>query len=145
MRIIKLSSSEFTDLERVSSFFDHDLRAREPEGKFRFPEGWIAEDGLKPGERVLFSYDTVICYAGWSLTGRSLNQDEDRADYPYFFKLDMATLQTAAIPLQQLEDLLQSKGLHDGRLVRSQGWPIIEDRDEVEVLINALLDQAPGA
>ena len=141
MRLIKLSQDTFESMDAVREFFDGELRGRCPEGKFRFTEGRIAEDGLRPGEQVLFSYKSVVRYIASADSGRALNRDEVRDAYPYFFLVNMEALRPTEFGLADFETSLVERAGHCGCLVHSQGWPIIEDSDEVQVILEEFLSR----
>jgi len=76
VRLIKLSIGEFPTGEDVNRYFrspESELRSRTPRGTFVFPKGWIAKDGLNPGDTVLFSYRADVIYVGRARSGRQPN------------------------------------------------------------------------
>jgi hypothetical protein len=99
MRIIKLSAQEFGRVDEVISYFEEDLPLRTPPGQFRIPRGWIAEDGLKVGEPLLFSYQGEVLYSARAGSGRLNNPDEYSDEYPFYFRGDMETVRRVAIGL----------------------------------------------
>jgi hypothetical protein len=54
MRLVKLSTIEFANEDAIQRYFTHELPKRSPKGLFIFG-GHIAENGLDPGETILFS------------------------------------------------------------------------------------------
>ncbi len=133
MRIVKLSADEFPDLEDVDWFFEEELAAREPRGKFRIPRGWIAADGLQPGEPILFSYRSIVRYSALAGSGRQRNNDDQRERYPYYFVVDPETLQPATISLVDVERRLRAVGV-EKVIVKVQGGPIVTSSPGVNEL-----------
>jgi hypothetical protein len=92
MRIVKLSEVEFEDERAIDDYFDY-LHEADPPGKFRITDRRIAEDGLEPGEYLIFSYNGTICRIALSASGRLDNKDEYKDTYPFYFKINLDTLQ----------------------------------------------------
>ena len=89
MRLVKLSTAEFKDIDAVDAFFDEDLPQREPPGKFSFPAGWIAADGLDESELLLFSFRGRVVRIARAGSGRLQNTDAARDRYPYYCVVEM--------------------------------------------------------
>ena len=95
MRIVKMSTDIFEDEEQVHSFFKKELRSRgggTVGGKFRIPAGWIAEDGLKVGEPLLFSHQGVVLYSAKASSSRRTNDDEESEEYPFYFDVNVESI-----------------------------------------------------
>jgi hypothetical protein len=69
MRVAKLSTQVFADEAAVDAFFTADLPHRNPLGLFHVG-GQIAEDGLAPGETILFTYRGRLRFVGRAASGR---------------------------------------------------------------------------
>ena len=144
MRIIKLSPDDPDMITRdmVSVFFQEKLAKRHPAGQFFLTSGRMSEHGISPGERLLFTYQgECICQAR-AATGRMKNESENCDQYPFYFCLDLATVANASGSLQVLEDSLKGAKMLDKNLVRSQGWPTIDD---APVPVANKLDELLGA
>jgi len=128
MRIVKLSEKIFPELEDVMEFFKNSLPNWNPPGKFRITDGRIARDGLQPGEEVLFSYSGIIRYIARSATGCRKNEDEYQSEYPFYFLVEMNTLQSIEISLRDVEQRYHHETGETKSLVQTQGWPKIENR-----------------
>lgn len=143
MRVIKLNTTkEFPALEDLERYFDNDLPSRNPPGKFRLTKGRIAEDGLQPGERVIFSYKCCVCFVAYAASGRMENTDEYQNDYPYFFIIDLDHVRQTNFSLQKLEDRLLHKSNEKKYIVRTQGWPRISDTKITESIVESLISSA---
>jgi hypothetical protein len=136
MRIVKLSKDIFPDLESVMVFFRDYLPERNPPGKFRITEGRIAQDGLEPGEEILFSYSGRIYFMAQSATGCLRNEDEHRNKYPFYFLIDMDTLCPVGMSLHDVEQRYHQETSETKSLVRTRGWPRIEN----EIFVTSFWD-----
>ena len=129
MRIIKLGTGEFETFDEVEDYFYVTLltEERNPKGKFRLPNGnLISENGLSIGERILFSYNKVVCFTAVAKTGRLDNNDKYAGKYPYYFVIDMPSVQPANISLEKVEDSLRD--VLDGKsIVSARSWIKISD------------------
>ena len=131
MRIVKLSKEVFgfDTIEACRAFFKHVI----PFNKYYFGiagEGnHIAKDGLKQGEIIIFSYDAKI--VSIALNER-LVEEYDRVKE---IKLSGDTLKVFDydICLRKLEEDLKLRG-YDKKIVGSQGWNIIEEQYEKNVI-----------
>jgi len=136
MRIIKLGTGEFPTFDKVEDYFYVKLlkEERDPKGKFRLPNGnLISEKGLSVNEPILFSYKKVVCFTATAKTGRLDNHDKHAEEYPYYFVIDMSSLQSANISLEEVEDSLRD--VLDGKsLVSARSWIKIEDSSKTDEL-----------
>ena len=139
MRIVKLSEDIFPDLESVMVFFRDYLPERNPPGKFRITEGRITEDGLEPGEEILFSYNGRIYFRAQSATGRLKNEDEHQNEYPFYFLVDMDTLRPVGISLHDVEQRYHQETGETKSLVQTRGWPKIENETFVTSFWDSLM------
>ena len=143
MRIIKLSiTKEFPTLDTLGNYFKYELPSRNPPGKFLLPKEWIAEDGLQPGEMVIFSYRCCVRFVAQAASGRMKNVDEYQNRYPYFFVIDLNTVRQTNFSLQKLEDRLRHEGDEKKHIVRTQGWPRIRDTKITESVVESLINDA---
>lgn len=118
----------------VDSYFGDVLHKRTPNGKFLLTRGRIAKDGIKPNERIVFTYIGEIVFQARALTGRNENSDCTVSEqYPHYFCVDLSTIQKGCKSLRELEDeLKESKMIPPGKnLVKSQGWPIVNESDKI--------------
>lgn len=117
----------------VDSYFHQVLQERTPSGQFLLTRGRIAEDGIQPDERIIFTYLGEVVYQARSLTGRLKNSDETESErYPHYFCVNIDSIQEGTKSLHDLENELKDTNLisTDQNLVKSQGWPIIKESDE---------------
>jgi hypothetical protein len=132
MRIIKLSKDEFNTLDDVLNFFQSELYDRKPEGQFRLPSNKLIEKD----ELLLFSYEKIVRFTGISKTEVLENNDEFSADYPYYFAIDMSSVQSAEMSLEQVEDFL--KNVYDKAIVSARAWSKIPDSPTANELWDSL-------
>jgi hypothetical protein len=142
MRIIKLSPDDIDfgtriDLDR---FFTEKLLERDPVGRFNLPKGWIANKGLEVGELLAFTYHGMIVYIACSASERLDSEGLGKDKYPHYFCIDVDTIRPAKGSLVQLEEKLDAKGLLDRNIVRSQGWPTINERDDRRRKLESILE-----
>ena len=141
MRVIKLNiAKEFPTFEKLKHYFEYDLPSRNPPGKFLLPKGWIAEDGLQPGERILFSYRCYIRFVAYSVSGRMKNYNQDQIRYPYFFVINLPA-RRVNFSLQSLEDRLKREKGNVKCIVRTQGWPKISDTKITKSIVESLINE----
>ncbi len=144
MRIIKLSKidPEMKNENMVHNYFLTKLKATNPPGQFLMTKGRMGKDGIRPGEKIVFSYYKKILYLGVATTGR-----EDYAgpqcwsplDYPHYFCVNVDTLVPAQGTLDKFEHRVHLKGLHDKHIVQAQGWPRLEDSKELDKIWNEFI------
>lgn len=141
MRIIKLSPND-TDMrtrEKVDRYFQAHLAKRRPVGQFLLTERRIAANGIRPGELLVFSYNGEIVYLARSRSGRENTVGPDAIQYPYYFCVEMGSIQAVNRRLIDLEKLLHSHRLFGGNVVRTQGWPRIDDSGSRGRLLEKLI------
>ena len=141
MRVIKLSPDD-TDMktrEKVDWFFLTHLHERRPEGQFFFPKGRIAEDGIQPGEWLIFTYLGSIVYIARSASNRLESKGNNAHLFPFYFCIDTNSIRQAKGSLSALEDILRRKEILDCNLVKSQGWPIVDEAGTSRDIINDIL------
>jgi hypothetical protein len=132
MRIIKLSPDdiEMKTREMVDSFFLTRLHEKDPKGQFLLTKGRIAEDGIQPGEYLVFTYLGDLVYVARSASRREETEGPNARQYPHYFCVDVDSIKAASGRLAAFEDALRSRGLLDRNLVKSQGWPIVPETDQ---------------
>jgi len=138
MRIIKLGTEEFPNLDKVINFFEENLPSRTPPGKFRIPQKSIAEDGLKIGEKILFSYKCTVYYIAQSATGRLPNDDKYHNEYPFFFQIDVGTLMPTELSLHEIEKQFHQQTSETKSIVKSRKWVRIQNSQFTEKLWHSL-------
>ena len=144
MRVIKLSQNDpdMATLEDVDAFFKKKLEERKPKGKFRLTKGRFRENGIVPGERLLFTYLGDCVYQARSASGRIKNEDEHQEQYPYFFCIDMNSVVKTEYKLQELERDLTERGFLTKKIYGTHPWSMVDDkRIEVNNLLNEKLGQ----
>lgn len=137
MRLVKLSTDEIANEEELQNYFTVKLRTGTSPGVFVF-NGHIAENGLAPGETILFSYRNKLRYVASAKTGRKDNIYRHKAKYRYCFIVDLDLIQ-ADVSLQEVERRLRAQaGLQNS--LTGQGWNKIPDSEKAEKVIADLLD-----
>ena len=121
MRIIKLSKDEFEDLDKVNDYFQHKLYDRILVGQFRLP----SKKTIEKGELLLFSYEKIVRFTAIAKEGVSENHDEFSDEYPYYFIIDMETLEVAEMSFEQIEDFLRD--IYDKSIASARAWSKIPD------------------
>jgi hypothetical protein len=135
MRIIKLSSKDpamRTEADVREFFEDYLPHEASPPGRFQLTRGRIAEDGLSIGEKLVFSYQSKLVYLGHAASGVAPNAEPDNGESPSFFLVDAQRIYRARGTLRDFEDALREKGLLQKNIVKSQGWPTLEDSPELD-------------
>lgn len=135
MRVIKLSPKDpdMSNRAMVDAYFHQVLQERTPAGQFLLTRGRISKDGIQSDERIVFTYLGEVTYQARSLTGRLENSDKAASErYPHYFCVNLDSIQEGAKSLHELEDELKNANLipADQNLVKSQGWPIVEESNE---------------
>jgi hypothetical protein len=143
MRVIKLSPNdvEMQTRENVDLYFQTLLKERIPAGQFFLTKGRISKNGIKPGESLVFTYLGEIVYLARSASTRMETEGSHAYQYPYYFCIDVDSINSAHGKLSALEDALRLGGLIDRNLVKSQGWPIVKETDISINKINVILKQ----
>lgn len=127
MRIIKLSKDEFPTLDRVRDFFWDEIRQLTPPGKFEVTHRRIAQDGLAPGEHLVFTYQTRVVFTARAESDLRPNDDEEQQKYPSYFLVNLATLREADKDLHDVERWYNDATDDGVKLVGNQGWNILLD------------------
>lgn len=138
MRLVKLSTAEFKDSDEVDDFFDDDLPEREPPGKFLFPAGWIAADGLDESELLLFSFLGRVVRIARAGSGRLQNTDVDRARYPNYFVVDMKSVREVDFSVIDLEEAMRRECGVAKSIAASQGWVRLPDTEAAARVVRRL-------
>ena len=136
MRVAKLSPEVFADEAAVNAFFTADLPHREPPGLFHV-HGQIAEDGLAPGETLLFTYRGRLRFVGRAATGRQVNTFNLQAKYPYCFIVEPGSVRPADASLAEVEQALAAVGVAVS--LAGRGWTRVPDSPAAERAIEDLV------
>jgi hypothetical protein len=145
MRLVRLSpeDEDFRDEKALHKYFTEDdgkLRARIPSGVFPFKKGWIRENGLDPGDTILFSYCSKLRYVAKATTSRTVNEYPDRSPkkYPFCFRVDL-DFRKADISLEEVERRLHAeRALKKSKSLMGQGWTEIPESEEAKKVIEEL-------
>lgn len=132
MRIIKLGKKEFRTFDEVQKYFQVDLYNRKPVGQFRL----LNKKLINKDDLLLFSYEKVVQFTAVAKTRMLENNDELAGEYPYYFVIDMSTVQKAEISLEKVEEYL--KGVYDKSIATIQAWPNIPDSPTANALWESL-------
>jgi hypothetical protein len=132
MRVIKLGKGEFKTLEKVQDYFQRELYDREPAGKFWLP----TKKTIDKDELLLISYEKIVRFTAIAKTGISSNNDEEAGKYPYYFVIDMSSIQSANFRLEQVENYL--KGVYDKSIAPVQSWSNIPESSKAIELWESL-------
>lgn len=91
MRIIKLNPDdiEMKTREMVDSFFLTRLHEKDPKGQFLLTKGRIAEDGIQPGEYLVFTYLGDLVYVARSASRREATEGPNARQYPHYFCVEL--------------------------------------------------------
>jgi len=138
MRLVKLSTAEFNDIDEVDEFFDEDLPQREPPGKFLFPAGWIAADGLDESELLLFSFLGQVVRIARAGSGRLQNTDSDQDRYPHYFVVDMTSVRKVDFSVIDLEEAMRNECGVTKSIAVSHGWVLLPNTEAAERIIQRL-------
>lgn len=122
MRIVKLSKTEFATLDKVRSFFFGKIRNRTPPGKFDVTLGRIAQDGLEPGEPLVFTYQARVVFTALAASELVPNDDDETQKYPSYFVVDLDTLCEADKDFHDVERWYNDATGDGVKLVESRGW-----------------------
>ena len=142
MRLVKLSTQEFEDLNKVNEYFQNVLPQRTPPGKFMIPKGWIAEDRLSEGELVLFSFNSRVVRVAQAASGRRANDDPEFADYPYYFLVDLDTLREVEFSVEDLERSMQNECGVTKSIAVAHGWVLLPDTPAATQVVERLSNQS---
>jgi hypothetical protein len=116
----------------VDSYFNEKLQKRNPVGQFLLTKGRISENGIFPGELLVFSYLGEIVYLAKAQTHRLNTIGPEAAEYPFYFCVDVETIVSASGNLMQMESQIKARK----NILKTQGWPIIKETPEIERIWN---------
>lgn len=137
MRIIKLSKEEFKDKVSIKEFFFSDLPNRENPGAFYLTKGRLSSEKFSFGEKIVFSYEGKAIFISESASDILDSNDQDKDKYPTYFQVNLEKLidvTDKSISLEHIEDLFKFYSGEYKNLLKSQGWPMIEDTTFTELL-----------
>jgi hypothetical protein len=132
MRIIKLGKGEFKNRGEVENYFQSVLYERNPEGKFWLPNKKLIEKD----ELLMFSFEKIVRFTAIAKTGLLENDDDGADNYPYCFVIDMPSLQSTNISLEQVEDEL--KNVYGKSIASVQTWSKIPNSSKAIALWESL-------
>jgi hypothetical protein len=135
MRIIKLSPAEFPTFKYVQDFFLKELPGRTPPGKFRIPPGHIAKEKFDEDESLIFTYQSRVRFKARSQSRLKDNEDNEAKKYPYYFVIDLETLQSADTPLRDTEQKYREISGQDVNW-EGQGWNVRPESKHTSALWN---------
>ncbi|WFU49148.1 hypothetical protein [Sinorhizobium terangae] len=122
MRIVRLSTREFPDLESVRAFFQSELPSRTPQGRFFVTADRIARTrGLAPSDYLVFTFKGRIVFTARSGSRLLPNAFEHRETHPYYFVLELDTLRETDVDVEELEHRYNGTGRGPIN-VATQGW-----------------------
>ena len=143
MRVIKLSprDPEYDSWDELVDFFENKLPnmiERDRVGKFRCKNN-VRWGKPRPGEPLLFTFDTRLVYLALCKLGAQENFDQFKDDYARFFVIDCDTIRRpqSELSLDELEQQLNELTL-DTLTLRSQGWNDIPDTTTLTSWFNKL-------
>lgn len=142
MRIIKLSPDdpEMKTRESVSHFFHTTLKERNPRGQFLLTKGRISPDGIRAGERIVFTYNGDCVFLAKSASDRLDTQGPSATRYPTYFCVDVDSIVSATGTLSDLEKVIWRSGIYHSKIVRTMGWPKIEESEDNSGIIESILE-----
>lgn len=135
MRLIRLADPHFPDLAAVDHYFldpQSPFRNRGPFATFIFQPGHIDENGLRPGETLLFSYEGTVYYVATAHSGRKPWDGPGSDELPYCFHVNIASLRRTRFTVQELATALGVP------IPASHAWPILPDGVQPEWAVNTL-------
>jgi uncharacterized protein YacL (UPF0231 family) len=141
MRLVKLSTSEFANEDALQKYFTRELPKRNPKGLFVFG-GHIAENGLTPGETILFSYRNRLRYVTKAETGRMENIYWAKEEYPFCFVIKLP-VRNADVLLEDVKRKLRAEAGFRKSL-SGQVWNRIPDSEQAGKAIEDLLSTDRG-
>jgi hypothetical protein len=144
MRIIKLSKKddEFKKRPMVDTYFRDTLPNRNPPGKFLLSNRAIGQDGISPGETLVFTYEGECVYRARAASTRQTNRWPDNDKYPHYFLVDIPSIRAIQGTLPAIQDKLKQAGLADKNLVKSRAWMRFPDGGRIGRLVDAFLAPA---
>jgi hypothetical protein len=154
MRIVKMTEHEFEDRDQIDQFFEEYLFKRSPAGKFRMlctnndASPKISDNSLSIGEVLIFTFKNDIVWISESASSRIDNKEDeeeiDLSEYPYYFTINMEkNRRVNSVPLKVFEKELKTIYPKLQNLVKSQGWPTIQEdpekKDRLDILLNSIV------
>lgn len=135
MRVVKLSSDEFPNLESARSFFQSALPVRSPRGKFCVTDARISpKGGLAPGDYLVFTHKSRIVFTARSGSRLLPNRGEFRDTHPWYFVVELDTLREADIGVGEFESKMIRVGLPPKTIGATQGWSRLPGTAQVDEL-----------
>jgi hypothetical protein len=126
MRVVKLSPKEFSELGNVREFFQSELDARNPQGKFCVTEARISRrNGLAPNDYLVFTYKGRIVFTARSGSRLLPNTGRYRETHPYYFVVALDTLCETDVDVEEFERRHNQRGVRSKNVATSQGWNIL--------------------
>ena len=115
----------------VPAFFEDVLYRRSPTGNFGVTRRKRNMPDVTKGTLLIFSYSGRCMYVAES-AGPVVQCKKDRKDFdpawPAYLHINMATLEPANIPLQDLQRVVNRAAGTRRDLVHDRNWPRIEDK-----------------
>ena len=135
MRIIKLSTDIFEDVDSFDDFILNDLPHRTPPGLFLMGKQ-IGKDGLDIGERLIFSLDQRVIYIAKAASPVTDNRYDEVDDYERCFQVDLEAAQPVDLSLNEFSKRMNDAGLE----VRTggRGWNRFPDSGISDSIIDSL-------
>lgn len=101
-------------------------------------KGRIAKNGLRVGEKVVFSWKGDVIYLGVARSGLEPYEGEQKWDQPYEFgfRLELGDLWRASGTLRSFERRVREKTGAFKNIVQTQGWPRLDDSGELDEVWN---------
>jgi hypothetical protein len=131
MRLIKLSTQHFANEKQLDGYFKRELN-----GKRRFYfNTQIREDGIMPGETVLFSLRGRLLYVAKATVGRTRDPERKKGKYQNYIVIG-TPIRKLDVSLEEFERKLETKANLKISL-KGQGWNIIEDSKRTEKTIDS--------
>ncbi|MGA2541968.1 MAG: DUF3883 domain-containing protein [Verrucomicrobiota bacterium] len=141
MRIIKLSpdDDDFKTRPKVDEYFRDKLPKRKPPGMFLLTKRAIGRDGISPHEKLVFTYKGECVYKARAESTRKKNSDQGDHKYPYYFLVNVPSIEAIQGTLPEIQIRLTQAGLADKNLVRSRAWPTFPDGERIAQIIDAFV------
>jgi hypothetical protein len=136
MRVVKMSKKIFPNEAAVETFFNDTLPNRNPPGLFHFHTE-IRPDGLRPGERLLFTYRGRLRRAARAATGCLPNTDSLQDEYPNYFRVNPQSIQRANGSFARIEQAFAAVGVQ--LTMTGPAWVEVEDSQATEQAVATLL------
>ena len=134
MRVFRLSKGIFNDEFEVYRYLCKTLPNENEWYFYEAGAGKVAEDSVKPGDYILFSFQHSILGIGRLESGR-LPSDVPELKYRYKFKPGSVNIFPLGIKLNDLHKHLSDQGINVGApYTERQDWPIINDSYSAIVL-----------